>query len=624
MLNILRKRAQSFVIQAIVVLIAVVFVFWGVGSNLNNNRNAAAVVNDVEIPFQEFQQSYDRTVDVYRQQFGGQVPEGFFENLGVKNQVLNQLIEAELLRQGAEDIGVMISKEETQRRIQEMPVFQEEGQFLMSRYKDVLSQNRMTPTSFEAGLQSDMMTGKIVDLIGTFADVPTTEVQAWVDFSNTELKIAYQRFTADEFADKVEVVESDLTQWYGEHQQDYMTDPLVSLQYLYFPFAADLDQVEVDEEQVRKYYEDNQAAYTTAEQRRARHILLKVNESDSPATQEEKRNQAEHVLQLLREGGDFAALAAEYSQGPTKDSGGDLGFFARGSMVPAFEEAVFAMQPGELAGPIKTSFGYHLVRLEAVKPAVVQTLDEVRSEIVEQLKQEKVKAITFQRVSEAYENIILAGSLAKYIEQGGAAVQETGYFSRRQPPDALSQADQLLDVVFGLSKGELSSLVEVNDGYAIAYVVDRKAPEVPLLENVRERVVAAFQQEKRMELAREAAEKALAGARAAGGLQEGEGVQESAFLKRGSTGNAVPQPVIEAAFALQGNNPLAEEVVASGNALYIFEVRERRKDVGAVSKEQKQQLADQLLNRQQNTLVAGWVNRLRSEATIWINEQLLQ
>jgi peptidyl-prolyl cis-trans isomerase D len=125
MLNILRKNAQSFVVQAIVVIIAIVFIFWGVGTNLNDNPNALAVVNGKEIPYRDFQQNYERAIENYKQQFGGQIPQGFLESIGLKEQVLDQLIQAELLRQGAEKVGIRISKEAVQRTIQEMAVFRQ-------------------------------------------------------------------------------------------------------------------------------------------------------------------------------------------------------------------------------------------------------------------------------------------------------------------------------------------------------------------------------------------------------------------------------------------------------------------------------------------------------------------
>ncbi|PID71873.1 MAG: hypothetical protein CSB34_05055 [Desulfobulbus propionicus] len=624
MLNILRKQAQSFVIQAMVVLIAVVFIFWGVGSNLNNNRNAAATVNDVEIPFQDFQQSYERAADTYRQQFGGQVPEGFFDGIGLKNQVLSQLIQSELLRQGADEIGLMVSKKETQRRIEEMPVFQVDGHFDMDRYKAVLGQNHLTPISFEKDLQGDMLTSRVVEVIGSFAALPQNELKTWTDYSNTEVNIAYLTFTAKGYRDQVTVEDDELAAWYEKNNEQYKTDPQVKLQYLYFPFAADLDEVVLEEGQVAQYYEENKQHYQTPEQRRASHILFKVAESDSAERKAEQRKKAEDILQQLREGADFAALATEFSEGPSKTKGGDLGLFPRGAMVPAFDAAVFSMEKGALSEIVETPFGYHVIKLTEIQPATTKSLAEVRGAITSELKNKRVRGITFKKVSNAYEEIIRAGSLAKYVENGGENVAAADFFERKHPPAQLAKAGALLDVVFGLSKGELSSLTEVEDGYGIGFVEDIKAPEVPALEQVREQVVADYTQEKSVELARAAAYKKLAEVQAGADFATLEGVKKSGFIKRGGSAAGVAADVVQAAFDLKTVTGMGEDVIAQGDTFTLFDVTETRQSADKMDEMQQQQLADQLLANQQNRLVQSWVDRLRSDAKIWINEQLLQ
>ena len=172
MLSILRKQAQSTLIQGLVLVIAIVFIFWGVGANMNNNRNSAATVNGKEISFQDFQRAYDRTVENFRKQFGGQIPSGLLEGMGVKSQVLGQLIQAELLRQGGEEMGLVVSDIAVQREIQKMAAFQQDGHFSLDRYKTILSQNRLTPTGFEEGLKADLQRQWVTKAVGGFAMVP--------------------------------------------------------------------------------------------------------------------------------------------------------------------------------------------------------------------------------------------------------------------------------------------------------------------------------------------------------------------------------------------------------------------------------------------------------------------
>jgi peptidyl-prolyl cis-trans isomerase D len=190
MLNILRKKAQSIVIQAVVLIIAIVFIFWGVGTNIGGKRNMLASVNGVEIPYQDYQRNYDNAVENLRVQFGGSIPQGLLEGLDLNRQVLNQLIQAEILRQGGRKMGITVSKLATQEEIMDMEVFQTDGQFDLARYREILSQNRMTPTVFEAGLRNDLLTSKVTEAIRSFALVTDNQVETVAAYAGEEVKLA--------------------------------------------------------------------------------------------------------------------------------------------------------------------------------------------------------------------------------------------------------------------------------------------------------------------------------------------------------------------------------------------------------------------------------------------------
>jgi len=624
MLNILRKRAQSTVIQAMVLLIAVVFIFWGVGTNLNNNRNAVATVNGEEIPIQDYQRAYDRAVENYRQQFGGRIPPGLLESLNLKGQVVGQLIRAELFRQGAAEMGLAISKEATQRTIKKMDAFQENGQFNLGRYKEVLSRNRLTPTSFEGGIRNDMLTGLVVETIGSFAVLPETEMRGWLDFSEREINLGVRAVKSSDFEDKVEVDDAELATWFEQHKTEYTSESKVRLRYLEFDFDKDMDQVQVTDDALRARYASERARFTIPEQRHARHILFKVTEQDDQQTVEEKKKLAENVLARIRKGEDFAKLARQYSEGPTKDSGGDLGFFSQGRMVKPFDDVVFSMQTGTVSDPVRTSFGFHIIKLEEVRPATTRSFDEVKDGLAKDMKKEEVKGITFKRASDAYEGIMRAGSIDKYSEQSGETVVETNFFSRSQPPSGITADPGFLQAAFGLGKGELSSLVELKNGYVIVFVDDVLEPVVPELADVRERVVQDYRREKAVDLARAAAAEELAQAREQGRLG-GEIIKETGFVKRTAPQTAdVPAEVITDAFSLAHTEHLPEHPVGVGNTFYLYEIRDRRLNLDSISTEKKKQLKQQVLASVRNRLVSDWLVGLREKAEIWTNDTILQ
>jgi len=623
MLNILRRRAQSTVIQAVVIVIAIVFIFWGVGTNLNGNRNAVATVNGEEIPIQEYQRAYDRAVETYRQQLGGRIPPGFFESIDLKGQVIGSLIRAELFRQGAEEMGFAVSPAAVRRQVEKMEVFHQDGAFDLDRYREVLRQNRLTPASFEGGVRRDLTGEGVVQAIGAFALVPEQELDGWLGFYGEEIVLSVLAVESTEYEDKVQVKEDELAAWYAKHDKEYATKPAIRLKYYLFPFA-DSAAVQVDDKELQARYEQEKEKFRQPEERHARHILLKVAQ-DAPADQvAAKEKLAREILARAEKGEDFVALAKQYSEGPSRDQGGDLGFFPRGRMVPAFDAAVFSMKPGEIRGPVRSRFGLHVIKLEEVRPARVRPLSEVREQLQREIVRERGRAAAFKAASAAYEGIMRAGSLDQYGSRSGQAPKSTEYFTRNSPPDGVPRDAKFLDSAFSLGKGELSSLVELDDGYAILFVDDIRPPEIPDLETVRDRVVRDFRRDKAVALAEEAATEKLAAAREAGVLS-GKGLITSPPIRRlEPRAREVAPQVVRDAFALGPKQIFPDKPVQVGNTFYLYQVRQRRRSDTALDKEQKEQLREQLLQAERNRLVNDWLSAVRSRAEIWTNATLLK
>ncbi|WLE95782.1 MAG: SurA N-terminal domain-containing protein [Candidatus Electrothrix communis] len=634
MLNILRKQAQSPMIQALVLIIVIVFIFWGFGGNKNNARTAVATVNKVDISYQDYMQAYNRTADNFRQQFGGKIPPALLEQLGIQQQVLSQLIQSELLRQGGEEIGIRVSDLMVQEKIKEMEVFQEDGRFNQQRYEDLLARNRMTPSAFEDSMKSDLRTNRVTNDLASFALVADNEIDRWLAFSEEELKLAYVQFNAADFEDKVEIKEDEVATWFTANKENYRSEPKIRLKYLAFNQSEDLELAQPGEEEIRTLYESRKDSYQQPEQRHARHILLKTAEGDSEAVRTEQKKKAKKVLLLARkEGSDFSALAKEYSEGPTKEKGGDLGFFSNGRMVPTFDKAVFSLQPGDISEVVETQFGYHIIKLEEIRPASTRTFEQVKDNLAVTLKKQKAKTLTFQRVTKAYEGIMRSGSLEKYSEEGGAEIQTSDYFARTALPEGIINDPKFLDIAFSLKQGELSSIVEIGEGYAILFVDDIQKPELPELDAVRDQVVADYSKEKSQELAAKAADELLAASKEQGGLQQAiQAAQENQpevtvtdFLQRSAQGKDLPpNQLIQESFTMPWKQKLAQTPVQVGTSYYLFEVAERRAGAEKVDIAKRDEAREKLLASARKELVTSWVAALQSRSTISTNESLLK
>ncbi len=630
MLDLMRRKAQSPYLQATVLVIILVFVFWGVGGQQGNAPNIVATVNDVPISLQEYDRLYNQTLDRYRQQFGGTLPEGLLDTLNVREQVLDQLIERILVRQEAEHLGIAVSDAEVRNEIAKISSFQVNGAFDLDTYHQILAASRMTVEEFENGVRADLLSRKVLDYLEKFGRVPERDLEARFAYDNEKITVRYARFAAPDFRDQVEVTDEALEEYFAAHKDAYKTDEQRNVKYLAFTAAASAGQVSLTDDEVRAEYQRSLGRYTVPETRRARHILFKVD-ADTPAgDREAKRRQAEEVLAKAREqGADFAGLATIYSEDATAANGGDLGYFGRGRMVKPFEEAVFSMQKGEVSDIVETRYGYHIIKLEDIRPARVRPLEEVRAEIEARLRQERARAVAEAAGRKAYEEIIKAGSLAKYMEAGGATFQETGLFSRSSPPEGVPADPAFVAAAFSLNPGELSSLVPLADGYAILFVEEVRPPEIPPLDAVRDRVAEDYVAAKARDLARERAEAMLAAvgdgkdfAAAAG--EFGVTVEVSAPFSRAARFAAgLPLAVVEKGLSLDPATPLADEVVMEGDTAYVVQFAGSEPMDEEEFAKQREQYARKI--RQENTeaLLSAWIATLKARAEITKNSQLL-
>jgi peptidyl-prolyl cis-trans isomerase D len=631
MLQILRRKAQSPLIQIIVVIIALVFIFWGVGTNIGDSKQSAIVVNGEEITFQQFQQAYDRAYQQLGNQFGGNVPKGLAESFGLKQQVINQIIQTALLRQGATAMGINVSADEIRTFIEAMVQFQDQGAFSIERYKTILAANKMAPSKFEQSMRFDQLSEVAVREIGRFGTVTTDfEIQDIYSQMNEKVAVKYARITPADYAARVVVDDAGLSAWFETVKDKYKTEPQLKLKYLTFTFAEVGNKVVIDQPKIEEYYKNNLKTFRLPEQRHARHILLKAGEKDSAEVHKEKAAKAAQVLKLVKDGGDFAALARQHSDDPSKNNGGDLGFFPAGQMVPAFDEAIFAMQPGAISDVVKTQFGYHIIRLEEIKPAATQTLAEATEKITGILQRKEAESLAFQVANDAYEAIIGAGSLGKYSESHPeVVVHQTDFFAKSSAPANLKTDPQFLEKTFELNKGELSSLVKGQSGYLIAFAEDIKEPEIPEFATVRATLETDFRKMKSQELAESAAKDILASVKTGKTFdsvaqEKGLTVKESGLLgQNAAEGKSdFPSSLLPTAFLLSAGSPLPEAPGRVGDDFFVYTFLSRETPKMPENSDELKKYRDNLQRYKQQQLLSAWLRHLEVDAKITKHQSL--
>ncbi len=635
MLGLFRRKAQSTTFQLTILVIILVFIFWGVGKNSDNKGpNAVATVNGETITFRDYQKQYEQTVNSLRDQFGGSMPSGLLEQLNIKQQVVNKLIQSALLRQGAAKIGLYVSDQELQNAIKKMPAFNNNGIFDVKLYEQILAGSRMTVSQFEEGMRYDLLTAKVIDHLGRFGHVSPAALKDIFNYLYLGIKLDYVAVTPEGYKDKVEKSDTKIGAFFAENKSKYQSDPQVKIKYLLFPESAYTQVAAPSAEEISGYYQNNIARYSLPERRQARHILIKAAPTDSAEQKAAKRKKIEEIAAKIKAGKDFAALAKEYSEDSSAKQGGNLGLFGRGQMVKPFDDAVFAMQEGTVSDIVETPFGLHLIKLEKIEAAKVQPLEEVKVAIAGQLAAEGSKTKAFQAANEAYEQIIGLGSLEQYAkskangpEQG--AIISSELFAQQNPPKELQALPAVVNAAFALNKGELSSIIETGQGSAIVQVEDKVQPAQQELAAVRTKVEADFVAAESVTLAKTAAEALLAKVKKGATLGEeakamGLELKSTPFLSRAdSSGAELPAQIVKDSLGLSDNNPTLDKVGVDNNTFYVVAFAASREPDQALFEGKKGELEAKLGQERKDDLLAAWLESLRKNAKISTNQQLL-
>jgi peptidyl-prolyl cis-trans isomerase D len=305
-------------------------------------------------------------------------------------------------------------------------------------------------------------------------------------------EVDYALVSAKSYLTTVKIADADVQSWYDSHKGEYLTPETLDLQYVELRLADSAAEVVVDDAALRAHYEQIKDRFSSTERRRGHHILITADKGLDDAA---AKKQAEEVLAKLKAGGDFEALAKQYSKDPGSASkGGDLGWATKGMFVGAFEDALFGMQVGELRGPIKTEFGYHVIRLDEVEGGAGKSFEQVRNEVEADYKTDRARAIFYEKTQkladEAFAKLTELDSVAKDF---GTAVKSVVGFTRNGGGE-FAVGSPVIDAAFSeavLQKGENSPLITLGEDRAlIVRVAGHKTPEQRPLDEVRSDILA--------------------------------------------------------------------------------------------------------------------------------------
>ena len=466
-------------------------------------RRGVAWVEGEPIQASTFLDRYRNVARMYQEQSGGDFSPALARQLGIPEQVVGELVRSRVLLLEARRLGLQVTNTEVGTSIATSPTFQENGVFIgRDAYLSMLRAARLNPRDFEDSVRSDLLTEKLRLLITESPHVSDLELREEYRRRNENASLDVWFLTADSQRGEVEVTEAEARGRYDAGPEEFEVPEQRRIRYLTLSEQTLAEEVSVRQREIQRYYNRNLFNYQVGEQAEASHILLQAeSESDEDAT----RTLAARLAERARTGEDFAGLARTYSADEaTREAGGALGVFGPEEMVPEFSEAVFSMMPGEISDPVRTDYGYHVIRLDSRQAAETRELSEVEGEIETRLRQEKAATLLTERVLELGERTGGADSLDNLTSDYPLLIpQESDFFSAGDSVAGPGSAE-LSTLAFDLEIGAVGGPIRLPTGYAFVQVLDERPPHVPEFAEIREQVIATLEGEQAKSLVEEA------------------------------------------------------------------------------------------------------------------------
>ncbi len=619
MLETVRKHAQGWLAKIILAAITIPFVLWGVDSYFKGDGRGSVVAQagNVKIYEQEVSQGVRDEMARLRSQMGPAFDESAIDSNEVRQHVVDGLIEQHLVNQAVADAKVSLTPDQLRAEIAAVPAFQENGQFSKARYEAALQARGMRTADFEKQVKEQLSARQLLSGYAQGAIMPRATVNTVLRANEQKREVALYSLPAEPYLGKVNVSEAEVRAAYDKNRAHFSVPEQVKLQYLVLSPQTLAGQMQVSDDELKSYYQKNTAQFAEPEQRSAAHILLTLDPNATAAQQEEVLKRAKQLADEVRKNpASFAAVASKNSQDPgSADKGGELGAFPRGAMVKPFEDAVFAMKEGDISEPVKSEFGYHIIKLEKIIPAQTKPFDAVKDQVRQKVVEQKALA-RFNEIADQFSNLAFeqSDSLKPAADAAKLQIQESDLIGRTNQ-DPLLSSRKLMDAVFAddvLKNGRNTDAVEVAPNTLVAArVIKHVAAGVRPFEEVKEAIAAQLRAAAAVKMAEQDGNAMLAR------LNKGEEVNVAWDNAQSATRQQGPWPV-----------PLKEKIFRAATAklpVYVgvadakgFQLARISKveEVADVTAEKSRMYQDGLAELLGNEAVSLYLEGLRKSAKV--------
>ena len=517
MLDIIRNNKR--ITQGFLVLITLPFAFWGIESYVRNADVGAAVasVGGSQISQQEFQSARREQADRMRAQLGGRVDPSLFESAQMRRAVLESLVTQRLLAEQAKNARLVVGNEQLVQFIAGVPSLQEDGKFSRERYEALVAAQGMSKEMFEARLRQDMAMQQLMVPVAEAVISGQVAANRWLATQTEQREVGELRLLPEAYVSQVKLAADAAQRYYEGNRKVFELPEQVRAEFLVLSRDALAAQATVGDEEVKAYYQSHADRFKVGETRRASHILIPAAKDAPEADVKAAKAKADELLVAARKApGDFGKLARQNSQDPlSAKKDGDLDWFGRGAMVRAFEDAAFALNEGQISDVVHSDFGFHIIRLTGVRAERVKPFEEVKAEILADLKRES-GAKKYAEAAEAFGNMVYeqADSLKPAAEKWKLEQRQTSWLAKggKLPPPFDNQ--KLAAALFGddsVKNKRNTEAVEVAAGTLVsARVLEHKPAALQPFEAVNRDIERRLIRDEALKLAIKDGEEKLA------------------------------------------------------------------------------------------------------------------
>jgi peptidyl-prolyl cis-trans isomerase D len=507
MLQTIRDKTSGWIAYLVIGLISIPFALWGINSYLGGGeQKPAAVVDGVDITPQQLDFAYGRYRDRLASMFGGTLPAAFADENTLKEQVLTQLIEEQVLRAYINNKGFRVGDDSLFENIQSMSVFQQDGKFDKEQYRNQLASQGYQPSQFEAELRRSLEMQQLGEALKSSAFLTPVQRDLYNQINNQQRKLRVISIANKPEAITVPVQEVE--EYYKSHSAQYMNPAKVKVDFIEISVDSLKNSIDVSEDEILARYDSSREQLTTPETRKASHILLTVKSDADQAQQDEVKQKIEELKARIDQGEDFATLARESSQDPgSAADGGDLGEVEKGMMVKPFETTLFAMNEGEVSDPVKTQFGWHLIKLNKISGGQTKSFDEARDQLKQEIATEKAESEVYD-LAESLSNTTYEqpDSLQPAADQLGLKIHTSEWFTR-SAGTGIAENEKVRQAAFSdevLQQKRNSEALELgNNRVAVIHLNEYKEAELRPLSEVHAQIMQELKVKKGREQAQQ-------------------------------------------------------------------------------------------------------------------------